>query len=264
MRSEKTNVVELPPAGAYRDTCEKHGEFQGRIAEIMGRQFRSGCPDCSRERQSAEAAAEIEAKARDERERLQRKLGSAMIPARFADRSFSDYQAATPKQQKALAVCQEYAEHFHDHFKAGRCLMLLGKPGTGKTHLGAAIANDIIRNTSATAVYRTVGGVLQYIKGSYDRDAGYTEAEAFKSLVTPHLLILDEAGATKPTEFELATLFAIINGRYEEMRPTVIVSNLPPKELPGAIGDRCVDRLRENGGIVVGFDWESARGGNHA
>lgn len=261
MASEKSNVVELPPAGAYRDTCEKHGEFQGKVAEIMGRQFRSGCPECSRARQAEEAAVEAEAKARGERDRLQRKLGSAMIPTRFAEKSFADYQAGTPKQQKALAVCQEYAEHFHEHFQAGRCLMLLGKPGTGKTHLGAAIANDIVRNTSALAVYRTVGGLLQYIKGSYDRDAEYTEAEAFKSLVTPHLLVLDEVGATKPTEFELATLFAIINGRYEELRPTVVISNLPPKELPSAIGDRCVDRLREGGGIVVGFDWESARGG---
>lgn len=260
MASKQSNVVELPPAGTYRDTCEKHGEFQGKVTELMGRQFRTGCPECSRERQAEEAAAEAETKARDERERLQRKLGSAMIPTRFADKSFADFQAATPKQQKALAVCQEYAEHFHDHFKAGRCLMLLGKPGTGKTHLGVAIANDIVRHTTALAVYRTVGGILQYIKGSYDRDADYTEVEAFKSLVTPHLLVLDEVGATKPTEFELATLFAIINGRYEEVRPTVVISNLPPKELPGAIGDRCVDRLREGGGIVVGFDWESARG----
>ena len=75
-------------------------------------------------------------------------------------------------------------------------------------------------------------------------------------------VILDEIGASKekPSDFELATLFTIINSRYEEMRPTVIVTNLPPKELPAAIGDRCVDRLRENGGIVLGFDWESARG----
>jgi DNA replication protein DnaC len=40
----------------------------------------------------------------------------------------------------------------------------------------------------------------------------------------------------------------------------VIVSNLPPRELPAAMGERCTDRLRENGGIVLGFDWDSARG----
>ncbi|SDK39659.1 phage DNA replication protein (predicted replicative helicase loader) [Pseudomonas delhiensis] len=260
MASEKSNVVELPGPMTYRDTCEKHGEYQGKITEIMGRQFKSGCAKCSEERRAAEAAAEIEAKAREDRERLQRKLGSAMIPTRFADKTFENYAANTPRQQKALNACRDYADRFPEHYDAGRCLMLLGRPGTGKTHLGAAIANDIIHRSSALAVYRTVGGVLQYIKGSYDRDAEYTEVEAFKSLISPHLLILDEVGATKPTEFELATLFAIINGRYEEKLPTVVISNLPPKELPEAIGDRCVDRLREGGGIVVGFDWESARG----
>lgn len=260
MVSEAAKVIEMPVPGVYHDTCEKHGKFQGKITDLMGRQFKSGCPDCSSERRAAEAAAEAESKARDERDRLQRKLGSAMIPGRFIDKSFENYEAATPRQQKALSVCRDYAEKFQEHYDAGRCLMLLGKPGTGKTHLGAAIANDLIRHTSAMAVYRTVGGVLQYIKGSYDRDSEYTEAEAFKGLISPHLLVLDEVGATKPTEFELATLFAIINGRYEEKLPTVVISNLPPKELPGAIGDRCVDRLREGGGIVVGFDWESARG----
>ncbi|HEJ6180617.1 TPA: ATP-binding protein [Pseudomonas aeruginosa] len=260
MRSEKSNVVGLPMPGTYRDTCEKHGEYYGKITEIMGREFRSGCPECSKERRAAEAIAEVEAKAREERERLNRKLGSAMIPARFVEKSFDNYEAKTSRQQKALLACRDYADRFPEHFEAGRCLMLLGKPGTGKTHLGAAIANDLIRHTAATVVYRTVGSALQYIKGSYDRDASYTELEALKGLVSPSLLILDEIGATKPTEFELATLFAIINGRYEEKLPTVVISNLPPKELPGAIGERCVDRLREGGGIVVGFDWESARG----
>ncbi|WP_315809472.1 ATP-binding protein [Pseudomonas sp. C9-3] len=258
--AEKSNVVSMPALTTYHDVCEKHGEFQGKITEIMGRQFKSGCLDCAAERKAAEAAAEAEAKAREDRDRLQRKLGSAMIPTRFLDRTFDSYRADTPRQHKALAVCREYAENFADNYEAGRCLMLLGKPGTGKTHLGTAIANDLVRNSSAMAVYRTVGGLLQYIKGSYDRDADYTEGEAFKSIVKPHLLILDEVGATKPTEFEMATIFAVINGRYEERMPTVVISNLPPKELPAAIGDRCVDRLREGGGIVVGFDWESARG----
>lgn len=260
MASKKSNVVEMPAPGIYRGTCDKHGDFQGKVTEIMGREIRCGCPVCAQERRAAEAAAEIESKAREDRDRLQRKLGSAMIPTRFLDRSFENYQADAPRQQKALSVCREYAENFQANYDAGRCLMLLGKPGTGKTHLGAAIANYLIRNTGALAVYRTVGGLLQYIKGSYDRDAEYTESDAFKGLIRPHLLVLDEVGATKPTEFELATIFAILNGRYEERLPTVVISNLPPKELPGAIGERCVDRLREGGGIVVGFDWESARG----
>ncbi|WP_235668684.1 hypothetical protein [Pseudomonas savastanoi] len=52
---------------------------------------------------------------------------------------------------------------------------MTGTPGTGKTHLAAAIAGHIIAHHNATAVYRTVGGLLQYIKGSYGDRAEYTE-----------------------------------------------------------------------------------------
>jgi len=74
--------------------------------------------------------------------------------------------------------------------------------------------------------------------------------------------VLDEVGVSKeqPSDFELTTLFAIINGRYEQMRPTVVISNLDAEQLPVAMGERCVDRLREGNLIVVPFDWESHRG----
>ena len=128
--------------------------------------------------------------------------------------------------------------------------------------LSAGIANEIIAKSSATAVYRTIGAVLQSIRATYDRTTEQTESQILSSLISPSLLILDEIGVSKekPSDFELTTLFAIINGRYEELRPTVIVSNLDGQSLPAAIGERCIDRLREGGVIVIPFEWESQRG----
>ena len=141
-------------------------------------------------------------------------------------------------------------------------MVLLGKPGTGKTHLGAGMANDLMRSTSHSAVYRTVGSILQAIRATYDRSSEATEASILASLIEPSLLVLDEVGVSKeqPSDFELTTLFAIINGRYELVKPTVVISNLGPEQLPVAMGERCVDRLREGGMIVVPFEWESHRG----
>nr|WP_279537101.1 ATP-binding protein [Pseudomonas aeruginosa] len=137
---------------------------------------------------------------------------------------------------------------------------MLGMPGTGKTHLATAIAGHVVCNSSSvTAAYRTVSAILQFVKGSFDRDSEYTESQAFEALCAPSLLIIDEVGATKATDFELATLFSVIDGRYQNLMPTIVISNLKAEELPGALGERCVDRLRENGGIAVRFDWPSKR-----
>lgn len=240
-------------------TCDKHGEYMSRVTYIMGKEFRTNCPPCTEARREAEAKAEREHQARQDQYALERRIGSALIPKRFVGKSFDAYRAESAGQVRALTKCRAYAEGFREHLHAGRCLILTGKPGTGKTHLAAAIADHLVRTTRFIPLYRTVSGLLQYIKGSYDNRSDYSEAEAFESLTKPHLLIIDEVGATKPTEFELATLFCVINSRYEQQLPTLIVSNLMPAELSQAIGDRCVDRLREGGGIALVFDWESAR-----
>ena len=75
------------------------------------------------------------------------------------------------------------------------------------------------------------------------------------------LLLIDELGAQGGTEFERQSLHQIIDTRYRNMRPTIVTSNLPSGKLSAYIGDRALDRLRENGGQAITFDWESSRGG---
>ncbi len=117
-------------------------------------------------------------------------------------------------------------------------------------------------NSTHTAAYRTLGGILQAIRATFDGGSGQSEGSILDALIRPSLLVLDEVGASKeaPSDFELSRLFSIINGRYERMLPTIVISNLGAKELPAAMGERSADRLREGGGIVLPFDWASHRG----
>lgn len=246
-----------------RAECETHGAYVSTWSKH--RDGASGCPACADAvRKVAEEAERQAVNKRMAEQRLERRLGAALIPPRFQGKNFEDYRVVTNSQRRALETCRDYVNNFPVNLEEGRSLLLLGKVGTGKTHLANAIAGYVIVQHGCTAVYRTVTGIMQYVKGSFSNGAGYTETDAHEALISPDLLIIDEVGATKPTEFEQATIFNIINGRYEQCRPTIVISNLMPEELPAAIGERCVDRLREGGGKALVFDWASARKGNAA
>lgn len=260
MRSE--NVVHLANMATPQTTsmmvCDEHGPYQATVHRVLNHTFRSPCPACK----AAQANKSEAEAAQRQRADLAYKLGDSLIPKRFKDKTFDSYTASSEGQRKAKARCMRYADEFEQNLEEGRCLILVGNPGTGKTHLGVSIAQAIMATTRHAAAYRTLGGILQAIRGTFDGGSGQTEGSILDALVRPALLVLDEVGASKeaPSDFELSRLFSIINGRYERMLPTIVISNLGAKELPAAMGERSADRLREGGGIVLPFDWGSHRG----
>ena len=260
MRSEK--VVHLASMASPKVTsmaiCEEHGEYSATVTQVLSHTFRSPCPHCKAAQVAKEKAEAVER----QRHELAWKLGDALVPKRFKGKTFDSYQAVNPGQVKALMKCRQYVEQFEKNLAAGRCMILVGHPGTGKTHLGVSMAQAVMSATEHTAAYRTLGGILQSIRATFDGSSSQTEGSILDALVRPTLLVLDEVGASKeaPSDFELSRLFSIINGRYERMLPTIVISNLDVRELPAAMGERSADRLREGGVIVLPFTWESHRG----
>lgn len=233
-------------------TCEKHGAYAAQ-------QYRFGwigCPQCQQERQNAEQQErQREQQAQWERSRLQSLFDRAAIPPRFEDRTLDSYVADLPGQQKALAIARQYAATFAQN--DGVSLIFCGGVGSGKTHLAVGIAKELMQR-QCTALFMSVMGAVRSVKETW-RDSEITEREALQNLVEPDLLILDEVGVQFGSDTEKLILFEIINGRYENRRSTILISNLAMSALTDYLGERVVDRLREGGGKLVVFDWPSYR-----
>jgi DNA replication protein DnaC len=247
--------------------CTVHGEYTDHLMGLGKSRAASwhGCEPCAQEQRAEVTRIEQQALIRENAKRaIESRVGRACIPPRFADRTLQGYRADGEDQARALRVCTDYAENFLSHAQRGRSLMLLGNVGTGKTHLAAAIGNHVMREFSLTALYVTASSVIRHVKASFDRESSHTEVQAYKLFEAPDLLILDEVGVQNATDFERTVMFELINSRYEAMKPTIVISNRSKDELPQFMGDRVVDRLRENGGKLVVFDWASERGNREA
>jgi DNA replication protein DnaC len=238
------------------EKCDRHGDFESK--NYLGRVW-SKCPECSREDGEREKAAQ-EAEARKARRLAwESKIGAAGIPERFQSRTLDVFEAETPDQQRALEFAREYAADFARALKTGRCALFVGKPGTGKTHLAVGIGLRIMGAENRTVLFTTVMRAIRRVKDSWAKESRETESQAIAALTYPDLLILDEVGVQFGSDFERNIMFDVLNERYEKRRPTILLSNLSKDELVGFLGERVFDRMREDGGKFVSFDWDSHR-----
>lgn len=240
-----------------REVCATHGEFDSR--NVFGAYW-SKCPTCSAEKEEEKRVEDERVRRAEEANNWKRKVGWAEIPDRFTDRSLKTYVAETEGQRRALAFSEAYADSFDDALKTGRSVVFIGKPGTGKTHLAVGIALRVMHRDGRTVLFSTVMRAIRRIRNTWGRNSEESETEAIAALTTPDLLILDEVGIQCGTENERLMMFDLLNERYENRKPTLLLSNLPIEEVKQYLGERIYDRLREDGGEVVTFDWESHRG----
>ncbi|HDR6388558.1 MULTISPECIES: ATP-binding protein [Bacillus] len=126
----------------------------------------------------------------------------------------------------------------------GESLMLWGEPGNGKTHLAAAIVNELSKK-GYIVVFQSVPELLQRIRSTFNSENKENETQIMRALLECDLLILDDIGAEKTTEWVEEKLFNIIDGRYRKELPTLYTSNLEPKELKNQVGKRSYDRMVE-------------------
>ena len=256
--------------------CKKHGEYQTRLTpdgpqEII-KTFRGEkpskykehihCPDCKKE---VDEVFDLEITEINKLEKLEREEGrfrhlidESGVSARQSYFQLSEITPVNHKQENAVSIASTIIQKL----KAGEPapnMIMSGAVGTGKTLIAAATVQSAIRS-GLTARMSTVMGVIRAFRATWKRDCEYSEAEFIRELTRVDILVLDEVGVQYGSDSEKLFVFDVIDGRYRNMLPTIIISNLNIDGIRDCIGERCVDRMREDGGKVVAFDFESQRG----
>ena len=240
--------------------CEKHGDYESKSQKIFGSEYFTRCPKCDEEAQAEFDRQAAEEKAAKRKQDLIDKLSKIGVPERFKKCRLENYQVTTPEQQKALDACKAFLSLFSGNETPDSPLFLIGSFGTGKTHLAiGCVYKLIVEYKIKSGIYTTTMKMIRDIRSSYHHMCNSTEQQIIDRYVNTDLLILDEVGVQNGTDNEQLLIYEVLNGRYENQLPTIIISNLGFKDMGNYLGKRVVDRIRGKNGIMALMNWESFR-----
>lgn len=227
--------------------CSIHGDF----VTMTRNGLEPACPVCVGERAKADAQRDYLASLKPAL------LRDAHIPQRFDQARFKNYRAECEAQRDAIIKLQRFIAEFREHTKTGAGVLMVGAPGTGKTHLACATARAVIGNHGASCRYTSATAMLAEIRRAYD-EQGMSVASQVSRFVTPALLVLDELDRHACRDNDIDLLFQVVDARYQACRPTIAISNSDIEPLQQRLSLPLVSRLIDGTTIIV-CDWESAR-----
>ena len=239
-------------------TCEKHGAYTSRAIPVWGDTVVWGkCPTCMAEEKAQDEARKSADEIAKAQVLVESRLRNAGVPTRFRDRTIAGFNAESPEQVKAKEIATEFAANFAEHRKRGTAVVFSGNQGTGKSHLAIAILKHVMK--TGTGMYLNALDMVRMVRDTWRRDSSRSENQVLDTLASLDLLVIDEVGVQYGTDGEQVVLFDVLNRRYRDCMPTIMLTNLKAEDFEQFIGARTFDRLKE-GGIWVRFGWMSHRG----
>ncbi len=198
------------------------------------------------------------------RARSEAMIAAAHIPKRYEHCELSNFTTDFPGADRSIAMSHLSATRFVEEFdpREGKGLLLVGGIGTGKTHLAVGILKELIATRSAACLFCDYRELLKQIQNSYNDSVQATELQVLRPVFEAEVLVLDELGAVKPSEWVWDTVSLILNTRYNDKRTTVITTNFPDEPAAGTgseftprsaafaatrketLGDRIGERMR--------------------
>ncbi len=181
-----------------------------------------------------------------------RALDRAKIPPRYSRCGFDNFVIYENEGLKrAFGKVRRFAEQFPVR-DPRRGLCIIGPHGVGKTHLAVAALRHSIVDKGATGLYYETSRLLHEIRATYSAGQTLAESEVIRPVIEAELLVLDDLGKEKPSEWVFDTLNLVVDGRYNEDLLTIFISNFedtPDHEDPDSllvrVGSRIHSRLHE-------------------
>ena len=178
------------------------------------------------------------------RERVKR-FNKAMVPARYAEKTLERYRPLTPLQ----AEIKGYLSRYRDEYLPGsKGVLLWGDTGVGKTHLAVSVVRYLTLEKGISARFVEFFDLLQQIKALFSE--GKSGSELMKVLNEVDVLVIDELGKGRGTQWELEVLDQLISARYNSGKTLIATTNYSVKPgIPGGleerVGKRVMSRLME-------------------
>ena len=169
----------------------------------------------------------------------QRLKESSNLGERFSNRTFGNFDPR--HDQAAFNACRDYANN-NNLFRVKRnSMLLMGGTGSGKTHLAAAVANTLT-DRGVPTLFGTYSEHLERIKEEFDHTG---MKEYLSKLKNTPMIVLDDIGKERRTEWSMSVLFDIVNYRYEHYLPIIITTNYDLDTFANYVGSAIFSRLYE-------------------
>jgi DNA replication protein DnaC len=207
------------------------------------------------ERRKAPQVARCECRTGAKAERL---LANARIPRRYEHCSLESFATDTAGANRSLDSARLAAGRFVEEYPVESTgLLMIGPVGVGKTHLAVGIIRELIQQKGIGCLFYDYRELLKEIQNSYNSSVSATELSILRPVFEAEVLVLDELGAAKPSDWVWDTVSHILNTRYNDKRCTIITTNYPDEAeaseemdtmrraaRPLTLGDRIGERMR--------------------
>jgi DNA replication protein DnaC len=144
------------------------------------------------------------------------------VPRRYTDCHFNSYEPGNPSQTQAVRFAMRFTQEFP---AVDQGLLLTGPVGVGKTHLAVSILKGLTERGGFSCLFYEFGSLLKEIQDSYNAFTHTSELGVLSPVLNADVLVLDELGASKPTDWVRDTVAHIINTRYNDKKHTIFTTN---------------------------------------